>query len=76
MSMTTRERFRAVVSGQPFDRLPIIEWAMWWNQTIDRPAEVSGRYDLYRHFGRTTTASTGCEQSARDVPKRRDISGA
>lgn len=57
MSMTTRERFRAVVSGQPFDRLPIIEWASWWNQTIDRwrgealPAGVSGRYDLYRHFG-------------------------
>ncbi len=55
--MTTRERFHAVVNGQPFDRLPIIEWAMWWNETIDRwrgeelPDEVEGRYALYRHFG-------------------------
>jgi hypothetical protein len=30
------ERFRAVMSFQPVDRLPCIEWAVWWDQTIDR----------------------------------------
>ena len=28
------ERFRAVMHGQPVDRLPIWEWAMWWDKTI------------------------------------------
>ena len=34
--MNTRERFRAVINFEPFDRLPIIEWAMWWDQTLTR----------------------------------------
>jgi len=55
--MTTRERFQAVMNFQPFDRLPIVEWAGWWNQTVDRwwkeglPVELTDRYDICRHFG-------------------------
>lgn len=55
--MNTRERFHAVMNFKPFDRLPIIEWAIWWNKTIERwhgeglPPSVKDRYDLYRHFG-------------------------
>ena len=55
--MTTRERFQAVMNFQPFDRLPLVEWAMWWDKTITRwhceglPESVTDRYDLYRHFG-------------------------
>jgi len=55
--MTTRERFRALMSFQPFDRLPIVEWASWWDKTVERwhaeelPKEITDRYDLYRHFG-------------------------
>ncbi|MFH1022818.1 MAG: uroporphyrinogen decarboxylase family protein [Planctomycetota bacterium] len=55
--MTTRERFHAVMKFQPFDRLPMIEWATWWDKTIERwhteglPAAVKDRYDLYTHFG-------------------------
>ena len=55
--MNTRERFHAVMGFQPFDRLPIVEWAGWWNQTIDRwhaeglPAALTERYDICRHFG-------------------------
>ena len=30
------ERFRAVMNFQAVDRLPRWEWAMWWDQTIDR----------------------------------------
>ncbi len=35
-AMTNRERFRAVMNFEPFDRLPIIEWAGWWNKTKER----------------------------------------
>ena len=34
--MNQLERFHAVMNFQPVDRLPRIEWAAWWGQTIDR----------------------------------------
>jgi len=55
--MTTRERFQAVMNFKPFDRLPMVEWAMWWDKTIERwhgeglPAGLNDRYALYDHFG-------------------------
>jgi len=55
--MTVRERFLAVMAFEPFDRLPVVEWAGWWDQTIDRwhgeklPPELTDRNDICRHFG-------------------------
>jgi hypothetical protein len=59
--MSTRQRFRAVMNFEPFDRLPILEWAMWWDLTIARwrteglPSTFSGpleeRYEIAKHFG-------------------------
>ncbi len=55
--MNTRERFHAVMQFQPFDRLPLIEWACWWDKTIERwhgeglPRDINDRYALYDHFG-------------------------
>lgn len=55
--MTIRERFHAVMNFQPFDRLPIVEWAVWWDKTIERwhreglPEAVVDRYEICRHFG-------------------------
>lgn len=34
--MTNRERFRRVMNFEPVDRLPMIEWATWWDKTIER----------------------------------------
>lgn len=34
--MTVAERFRAVLEFQPVDRLPIVEWAPFWNLTRER----------------------------------------
>ncbi len=51
------ERFRAVMSGQPVDRLPMWEWAMWWDQTIARwkteglPAGLESVFDIAQYFG-------------------------
>jgi hypothetical protein len=40
---------------QPVDRLPCIEWATWWDKTVERwrgeGLATSDRYELYRHFG-------------------------
>ena len=53
--MTTRERFHAVMEFKDFDRLPIVEWASWWDKTIERwrseglPHE--DRYDICKYFG-------------------------
>lgn len=33
--MTTRERFTRCLRFEKADRLPMIEWASWWNQTLD-----------------------------------------
>ena len=31
--MNTRERFLSVMAFRPFDRLPVFEWAEWWDKT-------------------------------------------
>jgi uroporphyrinogen-III decarboxylase len=55
--MTSRERFHAVMNFKPFDRLPILEWAGWWDKTVDRwrteglPPDMKDRYDICRHLG-------------------------
>jgi len=55
--MNTRERFQAVMNFQPFDRLPLVEWATWWDKTITRwhsedlPKTITDKYDIVRHFG-------------------------
>jgi hypothetical protein len=53
------ERFRAVTRFQPVDRLPRWEWAMWWDETINRwhgeglPRELafSQVFDIAQYFG-------------------------
>ncbi len=53
--MNTRERVRAVLDFKPFDRLPIFEWAGWWDKTIERwrneglPSNLNGP-DIHRYF--------------------------
>ena len=55
--MNTRERFHAIADFKPFDRLPILEWASWWDKTIERwhseglPENITDRYDICRYFG-------------------------
>jgi hypothetical protein len=51
------ERFRALMSFQPVDRLPRWEWAMWWDLTIDRwhgeglPAGLTDVFAIAEYFG-------------------------
>ena len=54
--MTTRERLNAVFSFKEPDRLPVIEWASWWDTTIDcwrkegLPATVKTSQDIAEYF--------------------------
>ncbi|MFW5857387.1 MAG: uroporphyrinogen decarboxylase family protein [Planctomycetota bacterium] len=51
------ERIRAVLDFQPVDRLPCIEWAGWWNLTVDRwrteglPAALTDPGEIREHLG-------------------------
>ena len=57
--MKAHERFRAVANGLPVDRLPMIEWACWWDKTIDSwdkghpelKLKQMGTCGLHRHLG-------------------------
>ncbi len=55
--MNHAERFQALMSFRPVDRLPRIEWASWWDATIARwhteglPPRLTERYDIVAWFG-------------------------
>ncbi len=34
--MNTRERFLRTMNFEPVDRMPMMEWATWWDKTVDR----------------------------------------
>lgn len=57
MPVNHPERFRAVMGFQPVDRLPIIEWAMWWDLTVERwkkeglPEKLGGVFEIAEYFG-------------------------
>ncbi len=54
--MNSRERFHAVMNFRPFDRLPLLEWAPWWDKTIERwrgeglPENCKTQEEICRHF--------------------------
>ena len=72
--MTVRERFRALANFEPVDRLPIVEWAGWWNKTIERwrseglDPEIKGRYDICRHFGMDVWMQDWCGARGPETP--------
>lgn len=55
--MTNRERFNRVFAFEPVDRLPVLEWAGWWDKTIERwhteglPAELRDAGAIRDYFG-------------------------
>lgn len=55
--MKNRERLRTVFNFEPFDHLPLVEWAAWWGETTTRwqseglPFEPNDTVGIQRHFG-------------------------
>ncbi len=72
--MTTRERFQAVLNFKAFDRLPVIEWAGWWGDTINRwrteglPKDIAAA-DIHRHLGMDIHHQDWARPRSHDFPK-------
>ena len=55
--MTNRERFLRALHFESTDRLPVIEWAGWWDKTIARwhdkglPREMTDALEIRDYFG-------------------------
>ena len=55
--MNPRERIRAALDFRPVDRLPAVEWAPWWDQTVARwhgeglPAALAEPAEIRAHLG-------------------------
>jgi hypothetical protein len=79
--MNHLERFQAVMDFQRVDRLPRIEWASWWGQTIDRwrgeglPSCVCDRYALYGYFGLDPYFQWWFRPKANSCPRAADHGG-
>jgi hypothetical protein len=68
--MKPRERFTAIMNGKmPDDRLPMVEWAAWWNKTTDRwkgegfPGTLSWEESL-QYFGLDELHNLGAHPAA------------
>ena len=54
--MTVRQRVISVLNGEKPDRLPVFEWATWWDKTIaewqrEDTSCPGGKQSLFRYFG-------------------------
>ncbi len=74
-SMTVRERFQAVMNFKPFDRLPVIEWAGWWDKTLDRwhieglPEQLTDADEIKRYFGQDIYKQDWLVTIAEELPQ-------
>jgi len=73
--MNTRDRFHGIAHGKDVDRLPILEWAGWWDQTLERwhgeglPSSIQDRYDICRHFNLDLYAQNWVQPRKSSCPK-------
>jgi len=76
------ERFRAVMSFQPVDRLPLMEWATWGDKTIDRwhgeglPAACRTVPEIDRYFDLDPHKQFWFRVMAPGAPPRKGEDGA
>ncbi|HIJ72697.1 MAG TPA: hypothetical protein HPP83_01230 [Candidatus Hydrogenedentes bacterium] len=55
--MDARTRFQRLMRFESVDRLPVVEWATWWDLTLDRwrgeglPADLTDQGDIRAYFG-------------------------
>ncbi len=57
MQLNTVERIQRVINFEPVDRLPMIEWAPWWDQTLKRwyseglPRQLTRQEEIAEYLG-------------------------
>ena len=71
--MNPRERLRCVFSHQTPDRLPMVEWATWWDKTLIRwygeGAPVCSGLELRNWFGQDAWQQMWISSSTDDLPE-------
>ncbi|MFI4912943.1 MAG: uroporphyrinogen decarboxylase family protein [Sedimentisphaeraceae bacterium JB056] len=73
--MNNVERFRKVLNFETIDRLPMVEWASWWNETIDRwyeqglPRELDTINKISDYFGLDSLKQFWFKVRSDDCPK-------
>ena len=73
--MTAAERFKKYLAGEPVDRCPAIEWAPWWNLTVDRwrgeglPDSADTNERIQDYFGLDKCLHIWVSYKTADTPK-------
>ena len=73
--MTASARFAAYLAGKPVDRAPVMEWAPWWNLTVERwlrdglPQEYAGYEALQGYFGLDKCLQTSVSPQTAATPR-------
>ena len=74
--MTASERFRRFLAGESVDRLPVLEWAPWWNLTTERwhgeylPEDIKTVEDIQGFWGLDKCTRTGISYRTPQTPRR------
>ena len=69
-----RTRFRKLMAFEPVDRIPLLEWATWWDKTIARwhgeglPEHLSDAGDIRDYFGQDAYRQMGVGIRKRSCP--------
>lgn len=72
--MTASERFGNLVKGKPIDRLPVIEWAPYWDKTVERwrgeglPDNLNV-WEVQSYFGLDRCMEWGYSPISAETPK-------
>jgi uroporphyrinogen-III decarboxylase len=73
--LTNRERFKRVLNFEPVDRLPVVEWAHWWDRTISRwhgeglPTDLNGPEEIRDYFGLDVLSQCWIGPQSADFPR-------
>lgn len=73
--MTAAERFKKYLAGEPVDRCPALEWAPWWNLTVERwrgeglPDSADTNERIQDYFGLDKCLHIWASYKTADTPK-------
>lgn len=73
--MTSAERMKRYLAGEPVDRCPAIEWAPWWDLTVKRwrneglPPEAKSVVEIQEYFGLDKCRQTGINYRTAETPR-------
>ena len=85
--MNVRERFHNIMSFKPVDRMPVVEWACWWDETIEawekdglvmpQPKDGLNAGDVLKrdYFGLELMPDLHAEITGPDAPKPAEFGG-